>query len=174
MPEGVNVIETERRLLLRQTEFLRRQRHDFLNTIQVIKGYIQLGSPEKALACIEETVKTLAPQQEISRIEEELLQALVLQWYFHLTGRGTAVVVRVAEEFTRPLAFFGGERAEAFQAFVDVCDADADTGVGSEDAENLYRAVIELAAAEGKLVCRYSLYREDEPLKQEVFLLGSV
>ncbi|MDR1319923.1 MAG: Spo0B domain-containing protein [Gracilibacteraceae bacterium] len=173
MPEGVNVIETERRLLLRQTEFLRRQRHDFLNTIQVIKGYIQLGSPEKALVCIEETVKTLAPQQEISRIEEELLQALVLQWYFRLTGCGTEVVVRVAAEFTRSLAFFGGERVEAFQFFVDACDAGA--GAASEnDAENPYRAVIELAAAEGKLVCRYSFYREDELLKQEVFLLGSV
>ncbi|MBP2633146.1 MAG: hypothetical protein H6Q70_3774 [Firmicutes bacterium] len=35
-------------------KMLRRQRHDFINHIQVVHAYLQLGKVEKALASLEE------------------------------------------------------------------------------------------------------------------------
>lgn len=38
-------------------KILRRQRHDFINHIQVVHAYLQLGKIEKALAFLEELAK---------------------------------------------------------------------------------------------------------------------
>jgi sensor histidine kinase regulating citrate/malate metabolism len=38
-------------------KLLRRQRHDFINHIQVVHAYLQLGKIEKALAFLEELAK---------------------------------------------------------------------------------------------------------------------
>jgi hypothetical protein len=166
--------EGERRLFLQGTDFFRRQRHDFLNAMQIVRGHVQLGNPEKALACIEETVKALAPQQEISRIAEELLQALILHWYLELSGHGAQVSVRVAEEFGGLTAVCAEDGpAAAFQAFIAACAAA--TGCGQEGGgqsggggEISLTAVIELTA-EGGLACRYLFGREGEKPQERLF-----
>lgn len=38
-------------------KMLRRQRHDFVNHIQVVHAYLQIGKVEKALAYLEELAK---------------------------------------------------------------------------------------------------------------------
>ncbi len=38
-------------------KLLRRQRHDFLNEVQVVYSYLQVGKPEKAIQRIEAWIK---------------------------------------------------------------------------------------------------------------------
>lgn len=38
---------------------LRRQRHDYLNDIQVVQAYLQMGKADKALAYLEKAVQTM-------------------------------------------------------------------------------------------------------------------
>jgi hypothetical protein len=162
--------ETEREMFLRQAEFLRRQRHDYLNGLQVIRGYIQLGKPERAFAYIEEASAAFAPQQEISRIAEERLQALTLYLYLDLKARGLVVSVRVAEEFRcSPPALGDSERASAFCAFVHACGAEVEGGVFA-CGENHGSATIELVSGSKGFVCRFSLYQKGELLKERSFL----
>jgi sensor histidine kinase regulating citrate/malate metabolism len=150
-------------------EFLRRQRHDFLNDLQVIRGYIQLGRPERALAHIDETLEDLAPQHEISRIADGTLQALILCWYLDLRARGLTVAVQVAEEFCRPAPVLGdAEQAAAFYAFI--CDCGAAEGFGAAAAEKNAGAVaLELLPQRQGLAGSCTFRREGEPQREFFF-----
>ncbi|MDR1960982.1 MAG: Spo0B domain-containing protein [Gracilibacteraceae bacterium] len=160
-------MSAERELLLRLTESFRRQRHDFFNHLQVIRGYLQLGKVERALEYVDQ-VAAPGPQQEISRVTEEMLQAILLDWYFNLTARGVRVTVRVTEEFAQePVPEWSG-CAEAFYAFAGGCGEE----IAGEAEEDLFTADIDLVFREGGFSCRYMLYRDGALAEEREFISG--
>lgn len=88
----------EKELLYQQLDNLQIQRHDFLNDFQVIKGYLQLAMPEKALDFIEYAINQLRPQQEIYMIGHKTVLAVLLSWYFELRLKGVLMEITVSPE----------------------------------------------------------------------------
>ncbi|GFN22571.1 Spo0B domain-containing protein [Thermanaeromonas sp. C210] len=60
---------------------LRGQKHDFLNHLQVISGFLQLGKPERALAYTKEVVARIGKNGRLMRLRQA---ELVLQCQFKL------------------------------------------------------------------------------------------
>jgi hypothetical protein len=60
-------------------EMLRRQRHSFLNQLQVISGWLQLGSPERALRYLEQVAGRMAHESEVLRQVPPTVGLAVLQ-----------------------------------------------------------------------------------------------
>ncbi len=56
---------------------LRSQRHDFLNHLQAVTGFIQLGKPEKALEYVDEVVKDICDEKGSEYTGELEFQALL-------------------------------------------------------------------------------------------------
>lgn len=57
------------------------QRHDFLNELQIIKGYLQLGKPEKAQEYIVKAVKPLQECSRLAKLKLPYLQGFLLSSY---------------------------------------------------------------------------------------------
>ncbi|HBT47152.1 MAG TPA: hypothetical protein DEA73_04605 [Peptococcaceae bacterium] len=55
---------------------LRAQKHDFLNHLQVISGFLQLGKPERALAYTKEVVARLGRNGRLMRLRQAELALL--------------------------------------------------------------------------------------------------
>ncbi len=88
----------DKTLLHEQLECYQIQRHDFLNNFQVIRGYLQLNMPEKALEYIDEAIVELLPQQEIYKVGQKTLLAILLGWFFGLRLKGVEMIFRFSPE----------------------------------------------------------------------------
>ncbi|HHP51706.1 MAG TPA: hypothetical protein ENM97_08280 [Moorella mulderi] len=53
--------------------FLRWQRHDYLNHLQVISGYLQLGKAEQALAYLQGVLKEMEELGKLMRLKSPSL-----------------------------------------------------------------------------------------------------
>jgi hypothetical protein len=91
----------EETLLYEQLENYQIQRHDFLNNFQVIRGYLQLNMPEKALRYIDETIAELVPQQEIYQVGQKMLLAILMGWFFGLRLKGVEMVINFPPEMKK-------------------------------------------------------------------------
>ncbi|HPZ71240.1 MAG TPA: Spo0B domain-containing protein [Peptococcaceae bacterium] len=73
-------MEVYQELLNKMLEVQKNMRHDLMNDVQVIHGYLQLNHPEKALNYSQRTVKRLQRYQRLGKIPLPLLQCF-LTWY---------------------------------------------------------------------------------------------
>jgi len=81
-------------------ELCRQQRHDFLNHLQVILGWLQLGRPERAIAYIHETREIYDKERQVFfNGDRELVVNLLELRYLGLT-KGVRIEVSV-ERLTR-------------------------------------------------------------------------
>lgn len=67
-------------LLLKMLDVQKNMRHDIMNDIQVIYGYLQLNHPEKAMKYSQQAVKRMQRYQQLGRIPLPLLQSF-LTWF---------------------------------------------------------------------------------------------
>lgn len=84
---------------------LHSQRHSFLNHLQVVAGWIQLGQSDRASAYIDKIAAGIASQGEVlSKVPDEVGIALVAV-FLHAEAHAVEVSVRVAVP-PSPLAAF--------------------------------------------------------------------
>ena len=67
-------------ILRRMLEAHKLMRHDYMNHLQVISGYLQLGQPEKAKKNINQVSGWLERFKDLGRIDAPVLQALLLYY----------------------------------------------------------------------------------------------
>ena len=161
----------DRELLFRQLENYQIQRHDFLNIFQVIRGYLQLGMPQKAMEYIDEAIDGLHSQQELYKINQKNLQAILLSWYFDLRLKGIKMEITFPQEMIMSQFWernWQEEYAEQFYGYTKECSAEIRL---DEDPENML-ADIELHTVEGGFQCIFALYDKDEELIHKVFTTG--
>jgi hypothetical protein len=75
-------------LFSRQADIFRLRRHDFLNQLQLMRAYLQMNKPAKALACIDDAIASLGAEQEISRLADRVMQGIMFHWYYDLIEAG--------------------------------------------------------------------------------------
>ncbi|RNC29930.1 MAG: hypothetical protein AWM53_00150 [Candidatus Dichloromethanomonas elyunquensis] len=130
--------QLDKTLLFEQLENFQIQRHDFLNNFQVIRGYLQLNMPQKALSYIDETVEGLSLQQEIYTIGEKNIVAVLMGWHFGLRLKGVEMAIDFplemkSEEFWRER--LGEDNAFLFYGYTKEC---LDLIPEDEDPGNLW------------------------------------
>lgn len=67
-------------LLRKMLDVQKNMRHDIMNDIQVIYGYLQLNNPEKAMNYSKQAVKRMQRYQQLGKISLPLLQSF-LTWF---------------------------------------------------------------------------------------------
>ena len=157
-------------LLQNQLENFTIQRHDFLNYFQVIKGYIQLNMPGKALEYMDEVLDSLVPQQNISRIAEKTIVAILLNLYFKLHKQGIRMVIKYPEEMKSKefwIARWRAEYADRLYGYTKVCTANIPPVHDFED----FLAEIILDSTEQGFTLEFSLYKQQEQIRQEFFAI---
>jgi len=86
-------------------------RHDFMNNLQVISGYQQIGHPEKANEYIYKTVNFLRRFSALGKLDYLLLKGLLV---FYLTKFEDDAVFRVKVEGNPPLPVQEEDKLAAF------------------------------------------------------------
>ena len=159
-----------RDLLQQQLDNFSVQRHDFLNYFQVIKGYIQLNMPEKALEYMDEALLELLPQQNISRIAEKTIVAILLNLYFRLHKLGIGMEIKYPEEMKNEefwTARWQAEYADSFYGYTMECVESIPQELDFLDS----LAEIVLSSTEQGFSFEFKLYREQEQIKQKSFAI---
>lgn len=80
-------------------QFLRRQRHDFLNHLQVVSGFIQLGRPERATEYIQQVSRDLELLGAIFRMKVPEVAVFLLQHLIEAEDGQVEVRYEVATDF---------------------------------------------------------------------------
>lgn len=128
---------------------LRGQKHDFLNHLQVICGFLQLGKPERALAYTKDVV---ARMEKLGRLMRLKPPELALQSQFKLeeaARRQIRVEVDMATEM-EGLLLSGEEAARLLDPAWQLALAAAESG----EAEG--RLTLEIRETEGGYLWRFS------------------
>lgn len=73
-------------------------RHDFMNNLQVIMGYQQIGQPEKANEYIQKTITFLRSFSGLGKTEAPLLQGLLIMYLTRYSGLLTGFQVKVSSK----------------------------------------------------------------------------
>ncbi|MGI5901549.1 MAG: Spo0B domain-containing protein [Desulfitobacteriia bacterium] len=148
-------------LLKEQLNNCRFQRHDFLNHFQVIKGYLQLGMPDKAAAYIEEAVDSMAFQQQIFLISCPELSSILFSWFFKLRARGIEMTLSFPEEMAVEEFWTTRWQEEYGERFLGYTKDCLNCLPGEVDPEQL-RARVRLITLEEGFGCQFRLfYGED-------------
>jgi len=74
---------------------LRKQRHDLLNHLQVLYGYVQLDKTAPLKGYIKKTIEDLRQMAEVFKISDPMLQALLIEFIEKLQQTGCKVVVDI-------------------------------------------------------------------------------
>ncbi|MFA6807910.1 MAG: Spo0B domain-containing protein [Eubacteriales bacterium] len=154
-------------LLIEQLDCFQIQRHDFLNNFQVIRGYLQLNMPDKAIKYMDEAISTLVSQQEISAIHAGWIKAILLGFLFGLRLKGIEAKVNIPYNFKEENLLFDGEMEEytgEFHRYTNEC-------VESSEVTNpeCYMGKIELRAEQNGFTCVYHLAKEDKIVFEKIF-----
>lgn len=162
------MLSVDNQLLLDMLKNYQIQRHDFLNNFQVIKGYLQLNMPQKALAYIDEAVGELYVQQEIYQINQKTLMAVLLGWLFDLRLKGTEMNFiyepdMKSEEFWKE--HWQEEYALQFYGYTKDC---LNLIPDDEDPEDLTAEVFLRTIPQG-FTCDFRVLKQGELFKQHVF-----
>jgi hypothetical protein len=161
----------EKTLLFEQLDNFQLQRHDFLNYFQVIKGYIQLNMPDKALEYLDETTAGLAQQQLIHKISQKTLIAILLSLFFRLRLKGVEMKIKIPQEMREQKYWqerWREEYAEQFYGYTKDC---ANSLPEDIDPTGLLAEVELLADLQG-FGCGFRLYHQDELIFSSKFQSG--
>ncbi len=143
-------------LLNEQLDHYQIQRHDFLNNFQVIRGYLQLNMPEKALRYIDEAIAALLPQQEIYKVGNKDMLAILLGWFFGLRLKGVEMTIDFPPEIKQEAfwqEFWNEEYALQFYGYTKEC---VNLIPLEENPEDLLAEIHLLSAPRG-LRCEFKL-----------------
>ncbi|UWG96892.1 Spo0B domain-containing protein [Dehalobacter sp. DCM] len=160
----------DKEMLYEQLNNFQIQRHDFLNFFQVIKGYLQLKMPDKALNYIDDVLEDIRPQQDIYRIGNKTLLGLLLGWYFMLRLKGIKYRLEFPPEMKNEEFWEKHWREEYAQSFFGYTKECSDMSV-MLDPEG-YQGVILLGSLEGGFTCDYGLFKGDTCVKQKSYTTG--
>ena len=158
----------DKTLLFEQLDNFQLQRHDFLNYFQVIKGYIQLGMPEKALEYLDETMSGLTQQQLIYKVNQKTVIAILLGLFFRLRLKGVEMAIYFPEEMKKEKFWqerWQEEYAEPFYGYTKEC---SDSLPEEIDPEDLLAEVHLLSTFQG-FSCEFRLLQHGEIYFQGVF-----
>lgn len=150
-------------LLEEQLDNYRIQRHDFLNNIQVIRGYLQLNKPDKALTYIDEAIGALGVQQEIYRIAQKDLVAILLSWFFALRLKGVEMSIAFPDDMKNEDFWqekLTEEYASLFHGYTKEC---VNKLPQEEEPEDLF-AVIQLRDIPQGFGCEFEVLLRGESL----------
>jgi len=153
--------DLDKTLLVEQLANYQIQQHDFLNNFQVIKGYLQLNMPEKALAYMDETLRGVAPQREIYRIAQKVLASVLLSFFTKLRLKGLLPDIYISPEFKDQGYWqenWREEYAGQFYGYTMECLRAIPEDINPNDL----LAELELATVQRGFTCTYSLYKQGE------------
>jgi hypothetical protein len=160
----------EKTLLYKQIDNFQLQRHDFLNYFQVIKGYIQLNMPEKALDYLDQTIAELVPQQLIYKVNQKVMIAILLGLFFDLRLKGVEMAIEIPQEMREEEYWqtrWQEEYAEQFYGYTKECldsiPEDIDPGA--------LLVEFQLLTAPQGFGCEFRLFKESELLAKKSFMI---
>ena len=148
----------DKKLLYEQIDYFQLQRHDFLNYFQVIKGYIQLNMPEKALDYLDQTITELVPQQLIYKISQKTLIAILLGLFFRLRMKGVNMSIDIPQEMREDEYWQNNwqeEYAEQFYGYTKECL----NSLPEEIDHSELLAEVELTALPHGFGCEFRVWR---------------
>lgn len=161
----------DRELLYRQLENYQIQRHDFLNNFQVIRGYLQLEMPQKAMVYIDEVIDGLRYQQQLSKIGHKSMQAILMCLFFDLRLKGVLMETTFSPEI-QEIEFWEKhwqeEYAQQFYGYTKECSSFIPI---DEDPDKLL-AKISLHTYGESFQCEFELYNEEQICVHKVFTAG--
>ncbi|NLI92406.1 MAG: histidine kinase [Peptococcaceae bacterium] len=160
--------QLDKTLLFEQLETYQIQRHDFLNNFQVIRGYLQLNMPDRALAYIDEAIAGLLPQQEIYKVGQKSLLAILMGLYIGVRLKGVEMMVSFPPEMKKEefwLERWQEEYALQFYGYTKEC-----ISLIPEDRnpEDLF-AEIHLTALTDGFACEFLLLDQRQPYLERKF-----
>ncbi len=161
----------DKKLLFEQLENYQIQRHDFLNNFQVIRGYLQLKMPEKALGYIDEALDGLHAQQEIYKISQKTMRAILLSWYFELRLKGVPMEITFPPEMQQDEFWenqWQEEYAEQLYGYTKECSALIPL---DQDPDKLL-AEIEFHRHGESFQCLFVLYNEEQRYADKIYTAG--
>ena len=161
----------DRELLHRQLENYQIQRHDFLNNFQVIRGYLQLEMPQKAMEYIDEVIDGLHYQQQIYKISHKSMQAILICLFFDIRLKGVLMELSFSPEMQEDGFWekhWQEEYAQQFYGYTKECSSLIPI---DEDPDNLL-VKIELHTYGESFQCGFVLYNEEEICVHKVFTAG--
>lgn len=159
------------KLLFDQLENYQIQRHDFLNYFQVIKGYLQLNMPEKALKYMDEVLEELTPQQEIYKVGQKTLMGILLGWFFKLRMKGIKMVITFPPEIKKEefwVDHWQEEYGSRFYGYTKECS----NIIQLDDLEE-WLAKIEIGPASEGFSCDFKLLKKGNLNQHQVFSTDS-
>ncbi|NLM22392.1 MAG: histidine kinase [Peptococcaceae bacterium] len=162
------MLSFEKTLLFKQIDNFQLQRHDFLNYFQVIKGYIQLNMPEKALEYLDQTIAELVPQQLIYKINQKIMIAILLGLFFDLRLKGIEMAIEIPQEMREEEYWQTGwkeEYAERFYGYTKECLA----LIPEEIDPGALLVEIRLLTAPQGFGCEFRLLKEGKILDKKSF-----
>lgn len=122
----------ERRLQKTAITTLNHHRHDWMNELQVLYGYLQLGKADKSVACVERIKERIALDSRISRLGIPSL-VFFLQSY-RTFGSGLQLDIQV-EEGTELEGRLSAEAGEELTALVIRLIRSCSVGLGALSGE---------------------------------------
>lgn len=150
----------DKELMIRQLDNYQIQRHDFLNYFQVIRGYLQLNMPEKALVYLDEAIIGLRPQQEIQKIGQKTLLVILLSWYLDLKLCALETEIAFPPEMNEEeywLCRWREEYAVEFYRYTKDC---LNSIPKEKDPEDIM-IKIELLSASNGFSCEFRLFKQE-------------
>lgn len=90
----------DERMLEILLEINRQLRHDFMNHLQVIHGYLQLGKPQKAREYTLQAAKKVRRLDSLIHIRIPLVQTIFIRYATLLNSDKAIFEVRVEDDFT--------------------------------------------------------------------------
>lgn len=158
----------DRELLYRQLDNYQIQRHDFLNNFQVIRGYLQLEMPQKAMEYIDEVIDGLHYQQQLYKISHKSMQAILMCLFFDLRLKGVLMELSFSPEMQEE-GFWGKhwreEYAQQFYGYTKECCSLIPI---DEDPDKLL-VKIKLRTYGESFQCEFVLYNKEEICVYKVF-----
>lgn len=158
------------KLLTEQLEWYRLERHDFLNHLQVIMGYLQLKQADKAHMYIKETLNGLASEQQTGQIPEPVVAAILLGLMIRLRLLGIPSSIKLVEECKR-IAFWSDywqkKYGEMLYGYTTEC---LDLANSRFPADNLF-AEIEVGVSGDEVRFWFKLFEDKAAVDEKVFKL---
>ncbi len=161
----------DRELLYRQLDNYQIQRHDFLNNFQVIRGYIQLEMPQKAMEYIDEVIDGLHYQQQLYKISQKSMQAILICLFFDLRLKGVLMELSFSPEMQGEVFWekhWQEEYAQQFYGYTKECSSLIPI---NEDPDKLL-VKIELRTYDESFQCGFVLFKGEEVCAHKVFTAG--